>query len=725
MLALRNFVCLSCLAVPTSAQHGLYPFPGEPSRPLLSDVATGDFDGDSRVDVLARHDGDFYGYDSLTLHFGDGRGGFRNRLEFAYFNTQYAIAAADLDGDGDDEAVLAADYAPVGPCIEAWHAAETGWQLLERTPLAFVAHDVLMVDLDFDGVVDLVAAHHAGALGAMEFLRGVGDGTFVHAASLTIGSNASHMLARDVDQDGRLDLVGLRKKGVGDKPWVALGLGGFAFAAPHDVGVGGWISDLDVGDLDGDGHADLVCVAPVTQPYYHLPRVLISFGAGDGTFGAEHAVTLSGDPNAVRLADIDADGRLDVALGLRVGVQWLRGDGLGGFSAVHELPATPHAGCLEVDDFDRDGAVDFVVGFRERLILVCGPGTPELFAPLRAVDVPSFPKALAELTGDAHADVLFVDAADPWGTFVAPGRGDGTFAPSIPIASLVGAVRANAGDLNGDGTADVVAVCSSSTGPNLRVALADGAGGFHSASQGTALANVPQQEPHFADVDSDGDLDVWLAYANTVRIARNRGAGELNLLPTPAMVGGGWYFTTLDFDLDGLVDLAALGFGPNRIALARNLGNGVFAPALLVSLPLGDAGDICALDVNGDAKDDLAVHSLYEPIGIYVLLGRGDGSFEPARFTPLLQPSFVDEIVPFDADGDGFDDLLVGSHDPYTAFAALLMGSASGAWKRIHAYASGRDAIVVGDANGDGRVDLLGTDMDGVQSLGLVLSLNR
>ena len=116
-----------------------------------------------------------------------------------------------------------------------------------------------------------------------------------------------------------------------------------------------------------------------------------------------------------------------------------------------------------------------------------------------------------------------------------------------------------------------------------------------------------------------------------------------------------------DVDGDGREDLVV---ADDRVRVARNLGSCRFAPAREVAPAASRfARSIVATDVDLDGVTDLCV-ATRGPVDVpfRVLLGRGDGTYEPLALTlPALDGQ--DAWLPFatfwdDLDGDGHRDLL-------------------------------------------------------------------
>ena len=114
---------------------------------------------------------------------------------------------------------------------------------------------------------------------------------------------------------------------------------------------------------------------------------------------------------------------------------------------------------------------------------------------------------------------------------------------------------------------------------------------------------------------------------------------------------------------------------------------------------------IVAGDFNGDGRLDLAV-SQRRRQHVSVLLGNGDGTFQ----TPVRSQNAVGSdpaaIVAGDFNGDGQLDLAVANDDSNDV--SVLLGNGDGTFQPQVTYAVGSVpiAIVAGDFNGDGRLDL-------------------
>jgi PKD repeat protein len=155
----------------------------------------------------------------------------------------------------------------------------------------------------------------ATALGTVYAHRNTGSGfscdLFSTAAGLPLSSK---LLAGDLNGDGHDDVVSLVASQ--SEVYALLNGGSGTFGAPVVSATRSFVpTDAVVTDLDGDGHLDLVvaCRQSLTDPTKGAVNIL--YGKGDGSFipaGSEWQVT--GQPVGIAVADIDGDGYPDVVL---------------------------------------------------------------------------------------------------------------------------------------------------------------------------------------------------------------------------------------------------------------------------------------------------------------------------------------------------------------------------------------------------------------------------
>jgi hypothetical protein len=284
--------------------------------------------------------------------------------------------------------------------------------------------------------------------------------------------------------------------------------------------------------------------------------------------------------------------------------------------------------------------------------------------------------AVADVNGDGKKDLVVANscvAANNCssGTIdVLLGNGDGTFAPALSYNSGTGQALAVAiGDVNGDGRPDVV-VANWSSG--MAVLLGNGDGTFRApvayetGGDNDAVA--------IADVNGDGKLDVLIGDQITVNVLLGNGDGTFQPeVAYPVWIEGDYpvgvgSVSVADVNGDGKPDIVA-GFegsgnnGDGSAAVLLGNGDGTFQPVVNYDSGATDGVSVGVADLNGDGKLDIVITNYgappYPPAGtIGVLVGNGDGTFQPAIVLPA-DGGFTVSVAVADLNGDGKPDVVV------------------------------------------------------------------
>ncbi len=290
---------------------------------------------------------------------------------------------------------------------------------------------------------------------------------------------------------------------------------------------------------------------------------------------------------------------------------------------------------------------------------------------------------VADFNGDKKNDVAAFNT-------MLLGNGDGTLQGDQAVPGQFGYTPVT-GDFNGDGHPDFASL--------------------------TLAMNLPVNSNTFVV-----NLNIWMndgknnfAVTNSYPIT----------IPTPGFDNPGLVSLTNATDLngDGKTDLVGFIWDAGGLKLMTIIGNGdgsFNAPALISvnTEPYRvDAASIALGDLSGDGKPDVLITTVSPGTPtFYVLVGKGDGTFNPPTMPFVSIPNSVAVV------GDFNNDKKLDAIVPTENGIGVLLGNGDGTFQPttfITTTACGTDcgAIVGGDFNGDGNLDLMESTANGYQVL--------
>jgi FG-GAP-like repeat len=461
-------------------------------------LALGDLESDGDLDIALGYEG----RQLVSIFRNNGDGSFMPKETSPVHPGPWFVAWADVNGDGaTDLAVLATRTRSKLAIL--LNDGDGALITQEETPPYFSSigssfpwispTSVAAADLDGDGDQDLaVTIRESQDPSAVVVLFNDGTGTFDPVVPYTLGpvgaSSAEHVVIADLNNDGIPDLAvadaivpgGWDKEG---KVWILLGVGSgtFAPAVPYQF-VGLYPMHVAAGDFDGDGDTDLAVWTEEPFPGNNTTRVdrriVVMLNDGTGLFqiAAEYVIgnELWGlSLGAVVAGDFDSDGDLDLAATvaprrLDGSLVVLINDGRGVFEAQPAIALAPHPQSLVVTDLDSDGNLDLaalhdhnhsleVVQNEAYLTVLFGDGSASFPTLIEYVDPSTITFGLidaVDIDGDGEPDLALPEVFGA--VLIHLNRGNGNLAVGthygvgdLPTASAVA-------DFDGDGRIDIV-----------------------------------------------------------------------------------------------------------------------------------------------------------------------------------------------------------------------------------------------------------------------------
>lgn len=342
-------------------------------------LAIGDYDGDGKPD-LATVSNTNVPASYVAIHRNSSQNGSISfdspqNMEIGPFGA--GITAADFDGDGKLD--IAASYIDNNGNVSIFQNNSTPGSLAFSAAITYSAgnspYTVLARDIDCDGRSDLIISNFTG--NSFSVLRNTSsDGKISFAPKLSIPTPAApySVAAGDLNNDGKVDIAVTNQLSNSISVFQNLSTSGnIQFGSPANIATPANPADLTIGDADGDGKPDIIFVNFGILNVSVLPNTST---AGTISFGTRLAYTISGfsgGPQSVAMNDIDGDAKPDLLVsGPDSYISVLEN-----LSAIGSINFSRRVNCYAVSpfkstaaDFDLDDKPDIAVANSSRWVSV-------------------------------------------------------------------------------------------------------------------------------------------------------------------------------------------------------------------------------------------------------------------------------------------------------------------------------------------------------------------
>ena len=385
---------------------------------------------------------------------------------------------------------------------------------------------------------------------------------------------------------------------------------------------GHWRNGFDIADLNGDGKLDFMQGPP--RKGGDQPRLYLGDGAGGWRAAQVNAPPGLLDYGDLRVADLDGDKKLDIAMGVHLrGVIVLKGDGKGGFTP---LPAgngldftVPKIGAaapsfsarrIELVDWNRDGRLD-ILAYSE------GPSSA-LAASQGASSAVANELERNEENAIRGPRIYLNQGSGKWKIAASPGAAKDLFGDDLAVA-----------DFDGDGKSDFVLSANVMSRDNLIFMNAPANGGFANLSLETRPRGYSRGVAT-GDWNGDGRVDVAISYVNFELGVKRSGVdlfyreadGTWRREPLTAKAGRNVLeaLAAGDVDGDGHADIAGLDHdGGLSLFLGDGTGKFSFESSPEAQKPVGlcRGYGLRLVDLDGDKRDEIVATFADEPVALH------------------------------------------------------------------------------------------------------------
>ncbi|MES2774716.1 MAG: FG-GAP-like repeat-containing protein [Bacteroidota bacterium] len=716
-----------------------------------SSLATGDFNGDGKQDILYSTASN----NTITCLLGNGSGSFTQASTISINDVPAAIVVADFNSDGKQDIAVGSGSYPSASIYIRFGNGAGGFTGTDVVGGGFGASSIAVADFNNDGKIDLLCNNYWS--NAVAVLLGNGSGGFEPAVAWPVGNYPIAVSVSDFNNDGNADFAVANLMDNNISIRLGDGTGNFSIGANVPAGINP--SALVSGDFNNDGKQDL---AVGTNGGSNISTLSVRLGNGAGSFSTTSDYSNYTPVSGLVSGDFNGDGKQDLLYtSNRIYIAF--GNGAGGISNTIVAREGYGTSYVTIGDYNGDGRQDFVStdAYYKRLsvslaainnisvagnntIIADGDNTPATtdhtdfdgatvrrYTIMNAGTAPLIISSINIIGADAalftRSSVTFpltINASDssfftvrfaPLTTglktatvnITSNGCGDALydFAIQATAATPIAGTYPDAIIAAPGGNANV----TPSVAPlNAAGMIASASGNFKGTLQvdnitgAVKIINAYPAGTYTITVKSYSALG---AASSSFKITVNSAVCKQPFFNAASNVTVGSYprhVAVGDFNNDGKQDMAAANYLGNSVSIRLGDGAGGFTGATNITVGTNPYAVLIG-DFNGDGFADFASANSGSN-NISIRLGDGTGNFTGT--TTIAISGTPSSIRMADFNNDGFPDLAVRSATIGSVTICLGTGRGNFNISNTLNYATQVRDFVIGDFNNDSNVDI-------------------
>ena len=332
------------------------------SRPFS--VAIADINGDNNLDLIS------VGFNSrnASILLGNGDGSFQNQIGFSSGgngNNPFTVAVADFNGDGKPDIategyfnnelrILLNNSIPGENSIAFQSSFSAGSTGIH--PLSLVAGD-----LNRDGIVDIATAN-AGANNVSVFF-GNGNGTFKTPTTFATGLYPRDIAFADINGDGKLDVITTNNDG--NTITILRNNTSTGATVPNFVArtitTGTSPEAISIADINSDGKLDIVTISHYgTEQNINVHINSGTMGSLTITFATKTTIAIPSGNGDITIGDVNYDGKMDIVTATNGKTSLFLGNGNGSFQASTSYAIGNNPRSVALGDINHDNRIDMI-----------------------------------------------------------------------------------------------------------------------------------------------------------------------------------------------------------------------------------------------------------------------------------------------------------------------------------------------------------------------------